>query len=64
MTVTVSPPVPEDIQPAEVDLAVTALLLRAGLYGEEVPTCETPSLIRAIDRIAHRLTWRPFERPA
>ena len=34
MTVAVPPPVPDDIRPPEVDLAVTAILLRAGLYGE------------------------------
>lgn len=56
--------VPADIQLPEVELAAIAIFLRAGIYGEAIPTCETPSLIRAVTQVATRLTWRPFERPA
>ena len=62
MTIAVSPPVPDNIKPPEVDLAATAILLRAGIYAEEVPVYPEASIRREITRIAHAMAWRPFAR--
>ncbi len=62
MTIAVAP-VPADIQPAEVDLAVTAILLRAGITAEPVPSYDRPTLDAAIARVARTLTYRPLRRP-
>lgn len=64
MIIAVSPPVPATIQPAEVDLAVTAILLRAGLYGQAIPAYSDASLIRELRRISYDLTWPRSRRPA
>lgn len=64
MTIAVSPPVPDTIRPPEVDLAVTAILLRAGIYGEAVPAYSEPALIRALTRISHAMTWPRTRRSA
>ncbi|KST61125.1 hypothetical protein AO398_00085 [Methylobacterium sp. GXS13] len=65
MTIAVLPPVPADIQPAEVDLLVTAILLRAGLNAEVIPDYSRDSLIRAVTRVAYGITlpMRPAGAP-
>jgi len=62
--IAVAPPVPDNIQPAEVDLAVTAILLRAGITAEPVPSYDRPTLDAALARVARTLTYRPLRRPA
>lgn len=42
--------IPADIQPHEVDLAVTALLIRAGLHGEAVPSYDPERVGRVVAR--------------
>ena len=56
--------VPATIQPPEVDLLVTAILLRAGLNAEVVPSYDRPTIDRAIADVARTLTYRPLQRPA
>lgn len=46
--------IPPGIQPAEVDLAVTALLIRAGIHGEAVPSYDAALVGRVVARAARK----------
>jgi hypothetical protein len=46
--------IPPGIQPAEVDLAVTALLIRAGIHGEAVPSYDPERMGRVIARAVRK----------
>ena len=54
---------PDDITPGGVDLATTAILLRAGIHGQDVPGYGEKAWSWAIARVAERETHRPFRRP-
>lgn len=56
--------VPDDIRPAEVDLAVRAGLLRDGLYSDPIPGYDQAVIAEQLARIARRLTYAPLRRPA
>lgn len=56
--------VPPDIRPDEVDLAVRADLLRAGLYADPIPGYNREVLAEGLARIVERLTYDPLGRAA
>jgi hypothetical protein len=55
--------VPDDVTPEGVDLAMTAILLRAGIHGQEVPSYGEKAWLMAIAVVAERQAFRPFRRP-
>lgn len=46
--------IPPGIRPQEVDLAVTAILLRDGLHGEAVPSYDAALVGRVVARAARK----------
>jgi hypothetical protein len=55
--------VPPDVTPGGVELAVTALLLKAGLHAGDVPGYGEKAWAQAIAVVAERQAFRPFRRP-
>lgn len=54
---------PDDVTPGGVELAATALLLRAGLHAGDVPGYGEKAWTQAIAVVAEKEAFRPFRRP-
>jgi hypothetical protein len=48
--------IPATIRPSEVDLAVTAILLRDGLHGQAVPSYDAALVGRVVAQAARKAT--------